>query len=334
VTEPTVNLNTRYLGLSLDSPIVASASPLTGHLDDLVRLQQAGVGAVVLPSLFEEQIEYDALFVEGFDGSPVGAEAISGYHPQLDHLTDGPDHYLSLVEEAVRTLHIPVIASLNGTTPGSWATFASLLQDAGAAAIELNIYRVAVDPSVTGAEVEEQHVRLVADVRATIDLPLAVKIGPQFSSIANISQRLVDAGADGLVLFNRFYQPEINLDDLTVEPHLVLSTSEELRFALRWIAILRGQISCSLASTTGVHSVDDVVKCILAGSDVAMMTSAMLQHGPEHVAVVLAGVRRWFTDRGYQSVDQARGSLKQLSVPNPEAFERSNYAQTLRSFRR
>ncbi len=328
-----VDLATSYMGLALPTPIVASASPMTGRIADLRRLEEAGVGAVVLPSLFEEQIEHDALFIDGFDGSDVGAEAVSGHAPQLQHLTAGPDHYVALVEQAVDALSVPVIASLNGTTPGGWTSVAAVLQDAGAAAVELNIYRVAADPRITGSEIEDHHLQLISDVRSTIDVPLAVKVGPQFSSIANMAQRMVDAGADTLVLFNRFYQPDIDLENLTVTPHLTLSTSDELRFVLRWLAILRSQLQCSLAATTGVHSSDDVIKCLLAGADVVMMTSALLENGPSHVASVLGQTTQWFTDRGYDSTNQARGSLSQKAVPNPQAFERSNYAQTLASYR-
>ena len=329
-----VDLATNYMGLALPTPLVASASPMTGRLADLRLLEEAGVGAVVLPSLFEEQIEYDALFIDGFDGSDVGAEAATGHAPQLQHLTSGPDHYASLVEQATDALHIPVIASLNGTTPGGWTSVAAVLEDSGAAAVELNIYRVAADPRITGSEIEDEHLRLISDVRSAIDVPLAVKVGPQFSSVANMAQRMVDAGADALVLFNRFYQPEIDLEHLTVTPHLTLSTSDELRFVLRWLAILRSQLSCSLAATTGVHSSDDVVKCLLAGADVVMMTSALLANGPAHAESVLSQTSQWFTDRGYESTNQARGSLSQQAVPNPQAFERSNYAQTLASFPR
>jgi dihydroorotate dehydrogenase (fumarate) len=272
--------------------------------------------------------------VDDFVGFDLGAEAISGHAPQLHHLSDGPDHYLSLVERATEQLSIPVIASLNGVTPGGWTSFATLVEEAGAAAIELNIYRVAADPNVTGSEVEDHTLRLVSDVRAAVDLPLAVKVGPHFSSMANMARRMTDAGAEGLVLFNRFYQPEIDLDALTVEPHLKLSTSDELRFVLRWTAILRGQLSSSLAATTGIHTADDVVKAILAGADVAMMTSALLSDGPEHLTTVLDEMSTWFVERGYESTDQARGSLSQRSIPNPAAFERSNYAQTLASYRR
>lgn len=329
-----IDLSTSYLGLELANPIVASASPLTGRIDDLLRIEEAGAAAAVLPSLFEEQIEADALMVDDFVGFDLGAEAISGHAPQLPHLSDGPDHYLSLVEQATEQLSIPVIASLNGVTPGGWTSFATLVEEAGAAAIELNIYRVAADPNVTGSEIEDHTLRLVSDVRAAVDLPLAVKVGPHFSSMANMARRMTDAGAEGLVLFNRFYQPEIDLDALTVEPHLKLSTSDELRFVLRWTAILRGQLSSSLAATTGIHTGDDVVKAILAGADVAMMTSALLSDGPEHLTTVLDEMSTWFTERGYESTDQARGSLSQRSIPNPAAFERSNYAQTLASYRR
>ncbi len=333
-TSTDVDLSTSYLGLDLTNPIVASSSPLTGRMDDLLRVEAAGAGAVVLPSLFEEQIEADALFVDDFLGFDVGPEAIAGHVPQLPHLTEGPDRYLTLVERATDELTIPVIASLNGTTPGGWTSFATLVEEAGADAIELNIYRVAADPDVTGSEVEDHTLRLVAEVRSAVELPLAVKIGPHYSSMANMARRMADAGADGLVLFNRFYQPEIDLDELTVEPHLNLSTSDELRFVLRWMAILRGQVTCALAATTGIHTAEDVVKSILAGADVAMMTSALLADGPEHLTTVLEETSRWFAERDYASTNQARGSLSQRSIPNPAAFERSNYAHTLASYRR
>lgn len=333
--QPTkVDLATTYLGLSLTCPIVASAGPLTGNLDSLLAIEQAGAGAAVLPSLFEEQIEYDSLAMGYFESFDVGAEAVFGHVPQTPHLTDGPDHYLTLVERAAAALEMPLIASLNGTTPGGWTSFAAMVQDAGADAVELNVYRVASDPTLTGADVEAETLRLVADVRASIDVPLAVKIGPQFSSVSNIAARLVDAGADALVLFNRFYQPEINLDHLTVEPHLELSSPAELRMVLRWIAILRGQLDCSMAATSGVHSSDDVVKALLAGADVAMMTSSLLLHGTDHLRVVLDDVTTWFEERDYISTDQARGSLSQHSIPNPDAFERWSYAQTLASYPR
>lgn len=330
----TLDVSTTYLGLPLRCPIVASSGPLTGNVDDLLSLEQAGAGAVVLPSLFEEQIESGPIGAAGFEGFDVGPEAVFGHVPQTALLIDGVDHYLSLLERSVAALNIPVIASLNGTTPGGWTSFAGMVQDAGAAAVELNVYRVASDRALTASDVEYETLQLVDDVRAELDVPLAIKLGPQFSSLSNMASRLVDAGADGLILFNRFYQPEINLESLTVEPHLELSSPAELRMGLRWIAILRGQLECSLAATSGVHSGEDAVKAILAGADVAMMTSALLLKGASHLRVVLDEMTAWFTERDYTSTNQARGSLSQQSIPNPHAFERWSYAQTLASYPR
>ena len=328
-----VDLHTSFMGLELGNPLVASASPLTGRIEDLIALERAGVGAVVLPSLFEEQIEQFALSMDVGSEFSLGPEATGGHAPPLGHLTGGPDQYLALVEEAVETLNIPVIASLNGTTPGGWTSFASLAEEAGAAAIELNIYSVAADADVTGGELEDQFLQLVSSVRSTVQVPVAVKLGSHFTSIANLSRRLVDAGADALVLFNRFYQPDIDLEQLTVAPNLSLSRPGELRHVLRWLAILRGQLSCSLGATTGVHTPEDAVKAILAGADVTMMTSALLANGAGHVSTVLDGMISWFDERGYESTNQARGSLSQHSIPNPAAFERANYAKTLASYR-
>lgn len=302
------DLTTSYLGLTLRSPVVASAGPVTSKIDNLVRLDQCGVGAAVLPSLFEEDVEADDL--------------------------DSIDRYLGVVASAVEATEMPIIASLNGTTTGFWTTTAALLQDAGAAAIELNIYHVAADPLVRGADVEDHYLELLSEVRSVVDLPLAVKVGPQFSSLSNMAQRLVAAGADGLVLFNRFYQPDIDLAQLTVEPRVELSSSAELRFIVQWVAILRSQLSCSLAATTGVHTGEDVVKCVLAGADVAMTTSALLANGPEHAADLVSEAATWLAERRFSSIDEARGSLSQDEVPNPGAFERANYGKTLSSFPR
>jgi len=328
------DLKTKYLGLELSSPIVASASPLTGKVAALTRLEEAGVGAVVLPSLFEEQIETEALLIDQDLGLETGltAEASGGHFPPARAYNAGPDAYLTLVAEAAEAVDIPVIASLNGTSRGGWTTFASLIEEAGADALELNIYLIAADPDVTGSDIEDQQLRLVEDVRAAVDLPLAVKVSPFFSSPANMARRLFDAGADGLVLFNRFYQPDIDLDSLTVTPNLLLSTSAEMRLVLRWMAILRGRVEGYLAATTGVHTAEDVVKLLLAGADVVMMTSALLENGPDHAAHVLGGVRQWFSSRDYHSIDEGRGSLSQSSVPDPAAFERANYAKALTTY--
>jgi dihydroorotate dehydrogenase (fumarate) len=328
------DLYTHYMGLNLDHPIVASASPLTGSIDSLLALEEAGAAAVVLPSLFEEEIEHHA---SAFDhhavaGADFNVEASGGYLPDIDGDESGVEDHLDLVTRAKDELRIPVIASLNGTTDGGWTAYAKAFQDRGADALELNIYLVAADPDATGRAVEDRYLRLVDGVRAAVDLPLAVKIGPQFSSPANMARRLAEAGADALVVFNRFYQPDIDLRTLDVTPDLELSTSSEMRLTLRWIAIMAGRVDADLAATTGVHSAEDVVKLLLAGAQVTMMTSALLRHGPGHLTTVLDEVQRWFTERDYDSLQQARGSVSQTSVPDPVAFERANYMQTLTSY--
>ncbi len=325
------DLSTTYLGLALAHPIVASSSPLTGNLDSLRRLEAAGAAAVVLPSLFEEQVEHDALAVDrGLEyGADANPEALGGYFPDLDDYNAGADAYVDLLVSAKRELAIPVIASLNGNSDGGWTHYATVLQDEGADALELNVYHVAADIDERSTDVEHRYLRLVESVRASIDIPLAVKIGPFFSSTGNMVARLAEAGADGVVLFNRFYQPDIDLDSLTVQPDLVLSSPAEMRLVLRWMAILHGRVDADLAATTGVHDAAGVIKLILAGADVTMMASALLRHGPEHLAVVLAEVRRWFTERDYADLDQARGSVSQANVPDASSFERANYMKTL-----
>ena len=265
-------------------------------------------------------------------GAGSQAEAVAGYFPELDDYNTGPGEYLDLIARARRELDIPVIGSLNGVSAGGWTSYADRIQEAGAHALELNIYLVAANPAMSGPEVEAQYLRLVEEVKESIEIPLAVKIGPYFSSPGNMAIRLVEAGADGLVLFNRFYQPDIDLEELAVEPNLVLSSSSESRLALRWIGILRPHIDISLAATTGIHTAEDALKLLLAGADVAMMTSALLRHGPFHLAEVLSGVTEWFTDREYESVEQARGSLSHAAVPDATAYERANYMRTLTSF--
>jgi dihydroorotate dehydrogenase (fumarate) len=328
-----VDLRTRYLGLDLAGPIVPSASPMSYRLDSLMRLEDAGASAVVLQSLFEEQIETEEMdlhrLLEQFADSY--AEAAT-YFPELDTYNMGPESYLEFIETAKRMLRIPVIASLNGVSLGGWTRYAKLMEDAGADAIELNIYFVAADPDETGDEVEERYLDLVAAVRERTSVPLAVKIGPFFSSVPHMAKRLVAAGADGLVLFNRFLQPDIDLDTLEVVPGLKLSTADELRLPLRWIAILKDRVPCSLAATTGIHAPEDAVKVVLAGADVAMMASALLRDGPERLGVVLRGVEAWLEEHEYVSLEQAKGSLSQASSPNPAAFERSNYMRAITTF--
>jgi dihydroorotate dehydrogenase (fumarate) len=329
----TVDLRTRYLGLELRSPLVASASPLTGELDGLRRLEDAGAAAAVLPSLFEEQLTHDQVELDRLletTSDHVG-EAQS-YFPELEDYNTGPFTYLQRIEQAKRTVAMPVIASLNGVTPGGWVRHAERMQDAGADALELNLYSVATDPRVGAAELEARYLELVAAVRAAVTVPLAVKLSPFFTALANMAVRVVGAGADGLVLFNRFYQPDLDLDSLDVVPRLVLSTSEELRLPLRWMAILRGQVRASLAATTGVHTGLDAAKVLLAGADVAMMTSALLRHGPGHVRTVERELVAILAERDYDSVAQLRGSMSRSSMPDPEGFERANYMRTLMSW--
>lgn len=326
-----MNLATRYLGLDLANPIVPSASPITREVESLERLEEAGAAAVVLPSLFEEQIEHETMAINAAlnFGAEISAESTEGYFPEMDDYNTGAGDYLKKLRAAKSALSIPVIASLNGTTHGGWTLYARVLEEAGADALELNIYIVAADIDQAGAEVEAEYLRLVEAVRAAVHIPLAVKIGPFFSSMGNMAMQLTDAGADGLVLFNRFYQPDINLELLSIEPNLVLSTSDEMRLVLRWMAILYGRVGASLAATTGVHTVEDVVKLILAGADVTMLASALLRYGPELISSLLDGLSGWLDERGYESVNQARGSLSQLSSPDPKAFERANYMRTL-----
>ena len=328
------DLTTEYLGLTLPHPIMSSASPLTGSLDSLLELESAGAAAVVLPSLFEEQVEHDSLAIDHtLDfGSAASPEALGGFFPELDEYNTGADEYLELLAQAKRELSIPVIASLNGISDGGWVDYARALQGEGADAIELNIYLVAADPDATAADVEDRYLQLVSHVRSSIDIPLSVKIGPAFSSPANMARRLADAGADAIVLFNRFYQPDMDLETLDVRPDIELSTPAEMRLVLRWVAIMAGRVGAQLAATTGVHDAEGVVKLVLAGADVTMMTSALLQRGASYLAIVVAETQRWFDEHGYQSVTQARGSVSQLSVPDPVAFERANYMKTLISY--
>jgi dihydroorotate dehydrogenase (fumarate) len=325
-----VDMHTRYLGLELSGPVVPSASTLSSRIDTLKRLQDAGASAVVMQSLFEEQIEHEELAIHRFleTGVDSNPEA-STYFPELEDYNTGPDQYLRHLEDTKRELAIPVIGSLNGSSDGGWVRYAKLIEDAGADALELNVYVVAADPADTAESVESRYLDLVRAVRGSVSIPLAVKVGPYFTAFANMAHRLVDAGADGLVVFNRFMQPDIDLETLEVDPTLRLSSSDELRLPLRWIAILKGRIDTSLAATTGVHAWEDAMKLVLAGADVTMMASALFEHGPRRLAEVLDGIRTWLEEREYVSLEQARGSVSQASCPDPDAFERSNYMKAV-----
>jgi dihydroorotate dehydrogenase (fumarate) len=329
------SLDTTYLGLPLRSPIVASAGPLTGDPDTAARLADAGAGALVLPSLFEEEIvEEQVQLVAVLEaGSEHFAEALD-YFPALPEFPSAPDRYLANLERTKAAVSVPVIASLNAFSPGGWVGYARQLADAGADAIELNVYRVAADPARDGAEVESDDLALVADVRAAVSVPVALKLSPFYSALANFGVRAVEAGADGLVLFNRFYQPDLDLDALEITPRLQLSSPWELRLPLRWIAILRPLLHgrAGLAATSGVESGTDVAKALLVGADVAMTTSAVLRHGPDHVRTMEHELMAWMGAHDYASVAQLRGSMSYATADDPAAFERANYVRVLRSW--
>ncbi len=326
----TPDLRSTYLGLELKSPLVASASPLTGNIDSLKALQEAGAAAVVLPSLFEEQIEHDETMVDLVleRGAESFGEALT-YFPEMDDYNTGPDSYVEHVAAAKEALSIPVIASINGVTPGGWIRYAELLQEAGADAIELNVYAVETDLYASAASVEDRTLRLVSRVHSALTVPLAVKVGPYYSAFANTASRLADAGAAGLVLFNRFLQPDIDLETMTVKPELHLSSNEEMQLPLRWIAILRGRVPASLAATSGVQSGEDVVKLLLAGADVVMLASALLRNGPKLLAELTEGLSAWMVEHDYTSVEQLKGSMSQETCGDPHAFERSQYVRAL-----
>jgi len=328
-----IDLSTRYLGLALASPLVVSASPIGADLDAVRRAEDAGAAAIVLPSLFEEQLtveshDLDRMLSHGTDSF---AEALS-YFPDVDGYRLGPDGYLEHVRRAKAAVAIPVIGSLNGVSSGGWIEYARLIEDAGADALELNVYFIPTDPTVAAAAVERAYEELVRDVRASVRIPLAVKIAPFFTAMAHTAARLVASGADALVLFNRFYQPDLDIERLEVVPNLTLSTSEELRLRLRWVAILHGHVTADLAVSGGVHDARDVLKAMMAGAAVAMMTSALLAHGIEHLSTVRSQLTTWMIDHEYESIRQMRGSMSQRSVAEPAAFERANYLRVLRSF--
>jgi dihydroorotate dehydrogenase (fumarate) len=327
------DLHTTYLGLALRSPIVASAGPLTGDVDRLAQLEQAGVAAVVLPSLFEEQIEHETAEIDRLftvhDDSFVEA---ASFLPEFDDYDSGVDTYLALLEAATARLDIPVIASLNGTNIGGWVKYACLLESAGAQAVELNLYAVAADPSRSATSIEAEHLELVALVAEELDVPVAVKISPYYSSLAAFVVGLQEAGADGVVMFNRFYAPDLDLETLEVMPRIALSTPEELRLPLRWAGILREHLSISIAASTGIHTGFDVAKVLLAGADVAMSTSALLQHGPSHVATLHAQLVDWMSEHDYDSVSQMRGAVASHAAADPSAYERANYIGNLATY--
>ena len=329
------DLSTRYLGLDLRTPIVASASPLNGELATARQVEDAGASAIVMPSLFEEEILHEEMELNrAFEaGSEQFAEALD-YFPNVDGFAGVSDRYLALIEGLKAQCSVPVIASLNATSTGGWARHASLIEQAGADALELNLYHVSANPERDAADWEAADLDVIRTVRAALGIPLAVKLSPYYSAMANFARSVVDAGADGLVLFNRFYQPDLDLESLEVVNRVELSHPGELRLPLRWIAILRPQLGddVSIAATTGVHAGADVVKALMVGADVAMLTSAVLRHGPDHFRVVEAELTAWMDEHEYESVAQMRGSATQTTSGDPAAFERANYVQMLHSW--
>jgi dihydroorotate dehydrogenase (fumarate) len=328
------DLSTTYLGLELKNPLVASASPLSKNMETVLELEAAGISAIVMYSLFEEQIIHESLELDHFlfYGSESSAE-INSFYPQSGTFTLKADAYIESLKKIKQTVHIPVIGSLNGVSTGGWIKYAKKIEDAGADGLELNLYFLPTDPGLTASKLEENYITLVHNVRNSIKIPLAVKISPFFTTIPNIAKRLVEAGADGLVLFNRFYQPDFDLELMEVVPNLVLSTSNDLRLPLRWIAILYSQINADLALTSGIHTAEDVVKACMAGASVTMITSELLEKGIRRLPILLSEVEEWMTNHEYESVKQMQGSLSQKSVKEPAAFERANYMKVLNSFK-
>jgi dihydroorotate dehydrogenase (fumarate) len=329
-----MDLRTTYMGMELQHPIVASASPLSGNVASIKRLEDAGAAAVVMFSLFEEQLKHesDALEYLMTAGAESFAESLN-YFPEIDDYTVGPDNYLELLRQASEAVDIPIIGSLNGITNTGWIEYAQLMQEAGARGVELNIYYIPADLTTSGREVEERYIEIVKAVKAAVTVPVAVKLNPFFSAIGSMAKALDDAGADALVLFNRFYQPDFDLDKLEVTPDLHLSTPDEIRLPLLWIAVLHGRLRASLGATRGVHTPVEVVKYLMAGADAVMTTSALLKNGVNYLTTLRDGLRTWMEMHRYVSVAQMKGSMSQRNVTDPTAFERANYIKTLESYK-
>jgi dihydroorotate dehydrogenase (fumarate) len=328
------DLTTTYLGLELKNPLVASSSPLSKDPQKVQELSEAGVSAIVMHSLFEEQVIKESLELDHFlsRDREQFAEALT-YLPEAGQYAIGPDAYVDRILKVKETAQVPVIGSLNGVSTGGWINYAQKIAAAGADALELNLYNVVTDVHLTSAELEDAYIELVEDIREGIEIPLAVKLSPFFTALPNFVQRLADAGADGVVFFNRFYQPDFDLEELEITPTLTLSDSDELRLPLRWIALLFGRIEINFALTTGVHQAEDLIKAMMAGAKVAMSTSALLKHGMGYPTKLLADVQLWMEEHGYDSIQQMQGSMSQKKAHQDAAFERANYIQVLGSYR-
>lgn len=334
-----VDLSTSYLGLELKNPLVASASPLSQKVETVRQLEEAGISAVVMYSLFEEQIIYDSLRLDRdlSQGTESFAEALTYFpdlsaHSDLNQYSIGPDDYVDNLNKLKNSVGIPIIGSLNGVTNGGWIEYAQKIEQAGADALELNIYNLPTDPAVSSLEIENEYLDLVRSIRASIKIPIAIKLSQFFTNLPHFAQNLVEAGANGLVLFNRFYQPDFDLEELEVVPRLVLSSSHELRLPLRWIAILYDRINVDFALTSGIHTTEDMLKATMAGASASMVASTLLKYGVSHVTEILDGARSWMVEHEYESITQMKGSMSQQAVAEPAAFERANYIKVLSSF--
>jgi dihydroorotate dehydrogenase (fumarate) len=332
--DESIDLTTTYLGLTLKNPVVPSSSPLSERVDNICRMEDAGAAAVVMYSLFEEQLTWESQQLDHYlsYGTYSFAEALD-YFPEMEHYHIGPEGYLNLINRAKQAVDIPIIGSLNGVSTGGWVEYARNIEEAGADALELNVYYIPTDVGMTGTEVEQMYVDVLIDVKRSVSIPVAVKLSPYFSATANMAFRLAEAGANALVLFNRFYQPDFDLENLEVVPHLVLSDRHELRLPLRWVAILYGRVPVDFAITSGVHTYEDVLKGLMAGANVTMMTSELLRNGLGRIGEILAELVQWMAAHDYESVSQMQGSMSQRHVGEPAAFERANYMRVLHSWR-
>lgn len=328
-----MDLSTKYLGLTLKSPLVASASPLSEDINSIKKLETAGVGAVVLYSLFEEQIrlEQEEYNFHTTQGTDAFAESLS-YFPEVEDYKLGPELYLEHIQKAKKAVDIPIIASLNGSTIGGWTEYAREFENAGADAIELNIYYIPTDSNMTGGQVEQQYIDILKAVKGAVKIPVALKLSPYFSNFSNMAKRLDEAGADALVLFNRFYQPDIDLDEFEVTPNLILSQSNAMRLPMRWIAILKDQIKADLAATSGIHTGTDVIKMLMVGANVTMLCSSLLKHGINHVKNIEDHMKQWMREHDYKSVSEMQGSMSQQRTGDPSSFERAQYMKAITKY--
>jgi len=328
-----MDLSTSYLGLKLRTPLVPAASPLSENTDSIKQMEDMGAAAVVLYSLFEEQLRQERFeLAHSMDRGTFSSPEALTYFPEPEEFHLGPDEYLAHIAKAKEAVNIPIIASLNGSTAGGWTQYAKLIQQAGADALELNIYHIPTDADETAADVEKNYLDILRAVKSTVNIPVAVKLSPFFTNFANMAKRMSEVGADGLVLFNRFYQPDIDLETLEIRPNILLSTPMAMRLPLRWIAILHGRVPASLAATSGIHRASDVLKMLMAGADVTMLCSALIRHGIRQISTIERDLVAWMEEHEYESVKQLKGSLSQKNCPDPTAFERAQYMRAISSY--